>query len=108
MPFASIQANTPSTSAFHPKRQRLWIVAPQFTTGPSIEYTKQAKSQPPAMFKKEPNRKNQITRASQTEMRYCNVSGPPSLYPYSRGALTTSHHCSEASGLMSGNTPRST
>ena len=40
---ASVQPDAPPTSAFHPKQQGFRKIAPQTTTRPSVEHTKQAK-----------------------------------------------------------------
>ena len=77
----SVHENAPSTSAFPPQGLGLGKVASQSKTGPSAEHIKQTKLKPTAMFKKMPERRIQIPRASQNELKYHDVSGRHRLTP---------------------------
>ena len=49
------------------------------------------------MYKKNTERRNQIPKAGQFELKYCGVSGTPSFDAQVRGAWTTGDYCSRAS-----------
>ena len=64
------------------------------------DQAKQPKLQPPATYKKVPV-KTQVSTANRTEVKHCDISGPPSFDPYARGASTTGDYYSAVSSQMS-------
>ena len=61
-------------------------------------YSKQPKLQTPAMYKKVPYEPQVLTASH--KIRHCNISGPPSLDPYAKGASTTGDYYSATSAQM--------
>ena len=91
-------ANIPSSSAPPTQRSTYREVAKrQMDIKPN--YSKQPKLQTPAMYKKVPD-EPQVLTASHNETRHCDISGPPSLDPYAKGASTTGDYYSATSAQM--------
>ena len=101
VPMAPNSADIPSTSASpsqHPSYRE--VAKRQCVTKP--DQTKQPKLQPPAAYKQVPM-KTQLSTTTQTEVQRCDISGPPSLDPYARGASMTRDYYSAASDQMHSN-----
>ena len=99
-------AYIPSTSAF-PTQQPTYREMVQRRNETRSEQTKQPKVQPPARYKKRPA-KSQVPKAFQTDLRFCQVSGPPSFDPYAIGASTTGDYYFVASGQITSDIEYST
>ena len=98
VPLALDPANIPSSSAPPTQRSTYREVAKrQMDIKPN--YSKQPKLQTPAMYKKVPD-EAQVLTASHNEIRHCDISGPPSLDPYAKGASTTGDYYSATSAQM--------
>ena len=91
MPVAFNSANVPSTSAF-PTQKHIYQSQSQQNKQPELK--------PPAMYKKGPPTNRHVPKPIQTDSKFCEVSGPPSIDPFARGASTTGDHYSMASGHM--------
>ena len=99
VPVALNSADVPSTSAFHTQHPTYREIA-QRQSVTKTDQTKQPKLQPPATYKKVPV-KTQVSTANRTEVKHCDISGPPSFDPYARGASTTGDYYSAVSSQMS-------
>ena len=85
--------NVPSTSTFSTQRPTYGeIVQRQSTMKP--DHTNQPKLQPPATYKKAPA-KAPPKRAETTDMKICDISGPPSFDPYAKGSTTCLNNLSQ-------------
>ena len=99
VPVALNSADVPSTSAFHTQHPTYREIA-QRQSVTKTDQAKQPKLQPPATYKKVPV-KTQVSTANRTEVKHCDISGPPSFDPYARGASTTGDYYSAVSSQMS-------
>ena len=99
VPVALNSADVPSTSAFHTQHPTYREIA-QRQSVTKTDQTKQPKLQPPATYKKVPV-KTQVSTTNRTEVKHCDISGPPSFDPYARGASTTGDYYSAVSSQMS-------
>ena len=93
MPAAFDSGNVHSTSAFPRQQPTYWKVAQRSKDTQPVN-AKQPRLQPPAMYKKGPEK---MPKAIQTDLRCCDISGPPSFDPYAKGATTTGDYYSVAS-----------
>ena len=98
VPVALNAANEPSTRAF-PAQQPTYRKVVQRQSGTKTHQIKQPNLQLPATYKRVPV-EARTTTGIQTELKRCEVSGPPSFDPHARGASTTGYYYSAASGQM--------
>ena len=99
VPVALNSADVPSTSAFHTQHPTYREIA-QRQSVTKTDQAKQPKLQPPATYKKVPV-KTQVSTANRTEVKHCDISGPPSFDPYARVASTTGDYYLAVSSQMS-------
>ena len=98
VPLALNSANMPSLSA-PPMHRSTYREVVQRQTDAKPYYSKQPKLQTPAMYKKVPEETHAST-ATHSEIRNCDISGPPSLDPYAKVASTTGDYSSATSAQM--------
>ena len=89
VPVAFNSANVPTTSAF-PTQQPTYEEMVQRHSETRSEQTKQSyTSYNHRQCTRKGHAKSQVPKAIQTDLRFCEVSGPPSFDPYAKGASTT-------------------